>query len=97
MLDCGVSGRGSRYFKFENMWLKSEGFVEQVRTWWMSYSFQGSLSFLLVHKLRALKTDLKKGNEKVFGNVRKQKEDFFELDIIAEGRPFSEYERLRKE
>jgi len=28
MLDCDVSGGGSRYFKFENMWLKSEGFVE---------------------------------------------------------------------
>jgi hypothetical protein len=29
MLDGGVSRR-SGYFKFMNMWLKSEGFVEQV-------------------------------------------------------------------
>jgi hypothetical protein len=26
LLDCGGLGRGSRYFKFENMWLKPEGF-----------------------------------------------------------------------
>jgi hypothetical protein len=26
MLGCGVSSRGSMYFKFENMWLMSEGF-----------------------------------------------------------------------
>lgn len=33
MLDCGVSGTGSRYFMFENMWLNYEGFVEQVKPW----------------------------------------------------------------
>jgi hypothetical protein len=43
MLDCGVGSRGSRYFKFENMWLQSEGFVEQVKTWWGSYNYQGFL------------------------------------------------------
>jgi hypothetical protein len=101
MLDCGVSGGGSRYFKFENMWLKSEGFVEQVKTWWMSYSFQGSPSYVLACKLKALKSDLKKWNEEVFGNVGKKKKDLLdgirELDIIAEGRPLTEDERLRKE
>jgi hypothetical protein len=25
-------------FKFENMWLKEEGFVEKVRDWWGSFS-----------------------------------------------------------
>jgi hypothetical protein len=34
ILDCGVPSRRSPYFKFENMWLKSEGFVDQVKTWW---------------------------------------------------------------
>ena len=28
MLYCGVVSRGSNYFKFENMWMQSEGFVE---------------------------------------------------------------------
>ena len=30
---------GSRYFKSENMWLKLEGFVEQVKTCWLSYNY----------------------------------------------------------
>jgi hypothetical protein len=54
VLDCGFAVRSNWYFKFENMWLKSEGFVEQVKNWWMSYSFQGSLSFILANKLRGL-------------------------------------------
>ena len=28
LLDCGALSGGSKYFKFENMWLKSEGFVD---------------------------------------------------------------------
>jgi hypothetical protein len=83
------------------MWLKSKRFVDQVKTWWLSYSFQGSPSFVLASKLKALKTDLKKRNKEVFGNVWKQKKDLLdgicELDIIAEGRPLIEDERLRKE
>jgi len=50
-------GRGSRYYKFENMWLKYEGFVEQVKTWWVSYSYQGTPSYVLAQKLKALKSD----------------------------------------
>jgi hypothetical protein len=33
MLNCGISNRRSQHFKFENMWLKSEGFVDQVKRW----------------------------------------------------------------
>lgn len=61
MLDCGVSGGRSWSFKFENMWLKSEGFVDQVKIWWKSYKFQGSPCLVLAHKLKALKVDLKNG------------------------------------
>jgi hypothetical protein len=31
LLDCDDFHRGSRCFKFENMWLKSEGFVDMVK------------------------------------------------------------------
>jgi hypothetical protein len=51
------------YFKFENIWLKSEGFVEQVKIWWLSYDFHGLPSYVLVSKLKSLKADLKKWNE----------------------------------
>jgi hypothetical protein len=70
------------------MWLKLLGFVEQVKTWGMSYSFQRSLSYVLVHKLKALKSDLKKWNDEVCGNIGNQKKDLLddihELDIIAQ-------------
>jgi hypothetical protein len=56
-------------FKFENMWLKANGFVDQVRLWWLSYRFRGIPSFILAPKLKALKVDIKRRNEQVFGNV----------------------------
>ena len=42
------------------MWLKEKGFVERVRQWWNRCCFAGSPSFILAHKLKALKEDLKK-------------------------------------
>lgn len=43
--------------------------MDRVRLWWASYSFQGSHSFVLAQKLKALKVDLKLWNEQVFRNV----------------------------
>jgi hypothetical protein len=54
---------GSKYFKFENILLKLDGFVYQVKTWWMSYEFYGLPSYVLASKLKALNVDLKKWNE----------------------------------
>jgi hypothetical protein len=42
------------------MWLKEEGFVEKIRSWWVSFSFVGSPIFVLAKKLRALKGELKR-------------------------------------
>jgi hypothetical protein len=41
------------------MCLKAEGFVDRVMQWGPSYYFQDSPSFILAHKLKALKADLK--------------------------------------
>jgi hypothetical protein len=60
------------------MWLKYEGFVEQVKKWWMSYEFSGLPSFVLANKLKALKADLKKWNEEVFGDIGKKKKELLE-------------------
>jgi hypothetical protein len=56
-------------FKFENMWLKTEGFVDRVKGWWSTYQFTGTPSFVLASKLKALKEDLKLWNKHVFGDV----------------------------
>jgi hypothetical protein len=66
LLDCGCLVGGKRPFKFENMWLKEEGFVERVRRWWGSYSFSGNSSFILAKKLKALKRDIKNWNSRVW-------------------------------
>jgi hypothetical protein len=63
LLDCGGLKGGVRPFKFENMRLKADGFVDLVRQWWSSYSFQGTPSYILTQKLKALKADLKKWKE----------------------------------
>ena len=60
LLEAGVVRCGRSAFKFENMWLKAEGFVDRVKQWWDGYSFEGSPSFILAQKLKALKADLKK-------------------------------------
>ena len=69
MLECGQFRHGKRPFRFENMWLKFESFVERVKGWWQSYPSHGIPSYVLAQKLKALKGDLKKWNEKCFGNV----------------------------
>ena len=33
VLEGGSFHRGSRSFRFENMWLKDEGFMDRVRSW----------------------------------------------------------------
>jgi hypothetical protein len=100
LLDCGTSRGGNRYFKFENMWLKYEGFVEQVKKWWMSYEFYGLPSFVLANKLKALKADLEQWNEEVFGDIGKKKKELLEgireLEVIEERRCLEEDEKVRK-
>ena len=65
----GSVNKGRSAFKFENMWLKEEGFVKRVRHWWNGYCFSGSPSFILARKLKAFKEDLKKWNKEKFGDL----------------------------
>jgi exonuclease III len=100
MLYSGCPMSGKRAFKFENMWLKEEGFVEKVRGWWNSFQFFGSSSFVLAKKMKALKWELKRWNEEEFGDVRDKNkassEELKALDSIEEERPLTEEEKERK-
>ena len=51
------------------MWLKEKGFKDLLKGWWQSLRFNGSFSFILVEKLKALKAILKYWNKDVFGKV----------------------------
>ena len=86
LVEAGGMARGKSPFRFENMWLKVEGFVDRVRGWWNSYHFVGSPSYVLACKFKALKKDLKHWNKHVFGDVhfRKKKcllSELLDLDM----------------
>lgn len=59
----GGNHGGKHYFKFEIMWLEVDGFMENVRSWWSSYSFIGTSNFIMAKNLKASKSNLKKWNE----------------------------------
>ena len=69
LLDCGRIVGGKSPFRFENMWLKVDSFVDRVRGWWGSYVFPGSPSHIFSSKLKDLKLDLKQWNSNEFGNI----------------------------
>ena len=100
VLACGENKGRRKSFKFENTWLKEEGFVDRVRGWWPSYQFQGSPSFILAKKLRALKGDIKIWKNSVFGNVgalvKDRMDELKALEQATEGGGLSEEERKRK-
>jgi hypothetical protein len=83
LLEVGSVVQGKSPFRFENMWLQDEGFVDRVAAWWSNYSFVGPPSLVLARKLKALKEDLKRWNYHVFGNVNaKQQQLFCELEVL---------------
>ena len=81
--------RGPTPFRFENMWLKKEGFKNVLRTWWEGLNFSGSASFILVEELKALKPLLRSWNKEIFDKYEVQKElplnrvDFWDKEEIA--------------
>ena len=48
-----------RPFKFENIWLEVDGFVDFVKSVWHDSNVNGSSSFVLAKKLNFLKSKLK--------------------------------------
>ena len=83
VLEVGSVVRGKSPFRFENMWLQDEGFVDRIAAWWSSYSFWGPPSCVLARKLKALKEDLKKWNYHEFGNVNvKLQQLSCELEVL---------------
>lgn len=61
--------RGKSPFRFENIWLKIEGFANKVHSWWNCHSYYGILSYVLAKKLKALKKDIIQCNRREFGNA----------------------------
>ena len=76
----GGMARGKSPFRFENMWLKMDGFVDRVDSGWNRHSFSGTPSFLFAKKL---KEDIIQWNRQEFGNVgRRKKELLGALEVL---------------
>ena len=82
------------------MWLKAEGFLDKVKSWWENYHFQGTSSYILAKKLTALKSDLKKWNEIDFGNIAAKKQLLWSklnvLDLKEDRHSLTEVGKLEK-
>ena len=69
LLDCEGMRRGPIPFRFENMWLKVEGFQDMLEGWWQGLSFRGSASYILSRNLKEVKSLLKTWNRDCFGRL----------------------------
>ena len=70
LIEGGGRRRGPSPFRFENLWLKVEGFKDLMRSWWQGMSVSGRVSYKLATKLKAIKQNLKVWNREVFGTGR---------------------------
>jgi hypothetical protein len=85
LLDCGEIQSARRHFKFDNMWLKAEGFVDSGRVViFLSFS-KAPQTFFFSHKLKALKADLKVWNEQCLAIWRTRKKNLLGELIVIDG------------
>ena len=73
LLEGGGIRRGPSPFKFENMWLKAEGFKDLIEGWWQGIVVRVRSSYRLAAKMKGLKQNLKIWNKEVFGRLEKNK------------------------
>ena len=78
LVEVGGMARGKSPFRFENMWLKMDGFIDRVQSWWNRHSFSGTPSFVFAKKLEALKEDIVQWNRLEFGHVSRKKSQLLE-------------------
>ncbi|KAL6345965.1 hypothetical protein AAG906_025245 [Vitis piasezkii] len=74
MLKGGGLRRGPSPFRFENMWLKVDGFKDLLREWWQGTVVRGKASFRLASKLKVMKQKIKEWNREVFGRLEVESE-----------------------
>ncbi|KAH7863089.1 hypothetical protein Vadar_013200 [Vaccinium darrowii] len=101
LLDSGGIRHGRTPFRFENMWLLTEGFTERVGEWWKSYLVAGKSSFILAKKLNLLKRDLRIWNSETFGRLEVQKAKVVDVirhwDLEEQARALREEDRLLRD
>ncbi|WMV37218.1 hypothetical protein MTR67_030603 [Solanum verrucosum] len=98
LLERGNWEHRQSYFKFENWWLKVDGFKELVQGWWSGFVVEGCPDYRLSNKLKMLKQKLKEWSKQTFNERTRRKnsllEELSELDKIQEERELFEDEVL---
>ncbi|RVW51255.1 hypothetical protein CK203_075421 [Vitis vinifera] len=99
-IEGGGKRRGPSPFRFENMWLKVEGFKDLLRSWWQGMVVSGRASYKLATKLKGMKEKLKVWNREVFGNLETNKmvalQQVDHWDQVESERRLTEEEFARK-
>ncbi|RVW55567.1 Transposon TX1 uncharacterized 149 kDa protein [Vitis vinifera] len=96
LLKGGGMSWGPSPFRFENMWLKVDGFKELLREWWQEGERVGRASFRMAAKMKEMKEKIKVWNRDVFGRVEVNKSSALRQiefwDRVESGRDLSERE-----
>ncbi|KAH0751395.1 hypothetical protein KY285_004543 [Solanum tuberosum] len=100
MLDCGELNSNKSYFKFEQWWLRVDGFADKIKEWWLSFNINGTGSYILATKLKMLKQKLKEWRMTHRNDWKHKKEEILhqlaEMEKTQELRLLSEDELLQK-
>nr|XP_009608246.1 uncharacterized protein LOC104102270 [Nicotiana tomentosiformis] len=99
-LQCGYWEYTKSYFKFDNWWLNTKGFIDRIKEWWTSFEFSGRPNFILACKMKSLKGKLKEWSRSSQGNLGLQKTNMLNqlamLDSTLEYRALTEEESVKK-
>uniref|UniRef100_A0A0V0IG31 Putative ovule protein n=1 Tax=Solanum chacoense TaxID=4108 RepID=A0A0V0IG31_SOLCH len=99
MLESGNWEHRKPCFKFENWWLKVDGFNVMVQGWWNNFEVEGCPDYKLSSKLKMTKTKLKDWS-KNFSEAAHRKncllEELAELDRIQNDRILNDEEMVIK-
>lgn len=74
-LQGGSWKKNKSYFKFENWWLRTDGFTDRIMKWWDSIDYIGRPDYILAYKLKALKHKLKEWNRSEQGSLGQQRKN----------------------
>jgi len=98
MLQCGDWWQNKSYFKFENWWLKVDGFKGLVDSWWSEFVVEGCPDYKLSMKLKLLKQKLKEWSKQVGGVLGTKKNKLLselgDIDLAQDSRLLTEDELM---
>ncbi|XP_059284325.1 uncharacterized protein LOC132037735 [Lycium ferocissimum] len=98
VLECGNWEQKKASFKFENWWLKVEGFNELIQNWWNEFLVEGCPDYIFCTKLKMLKQKLKDWSKTTSGELTNRKNSLLnelaEIDLRTDQRELSEDEMM---